>query len=1446
MPEIKKIFAGGVLNMDDDERLLQNDYPYAENVLISSDDSGNSGVVKNIYRNKKVTNLYLGENVKTVTPNFCIDEKGQKIYWMTYSAYGCFLLEHNVLNNITTIILADTREEEQRVFRLNPNYLITGIEKIISESEEGDLLLWTDDNMQPCCINIDRAKSWGENNFTKEDIYLIKKPPRFAPICKSIKLPGPGNYLEERFISIAYRYRYLDGEYSALSSYSNYQFKPKPFELEYVTGENLGMVNRANGILVTFNTGEKQVIGVDILAKQTNSNSLYKIATFEKELEGWGHNEERSFSFSNNKIYSQLPEKELLRQYDNVPLKAKALTLIENRPVFGNYVEGRNIVDADGNKIKIDYSVDYESAEFSQDDLEIGSVSFPLSQNIKISKSADISLDKDKNLYIGIEIDTLGIYFSGYIEYMLPRDYVGFFDLTTDEDFVILIENVLSQKVAEDHTVTGHPEWEYVSTDPFQIVSASRDELIIKKPVMRFTDTSGGTPYNFGVQLNTTGDSEVYITGGASSSLKTNRDYEVGIIYLDEFNRATTVLVSQTNTVYIPQEKSIFQNRLVVTLNHKPPYWADRYKFVVKQQALSYNTIYINEFYVDGVFRWIRLDGENKDKVKENDILILKSDRVGYVRDIIKTKIIEIKEQEEDFIKDNVDINGIEIVEPASLYAKIKPEGYAMDYNPDEFDESDSYAQAQQEYIDNNGENQGGRPLSYTDLFSEEDPDNAGQYLDRKLYTGDQIKLYIRNEEKEDGDAELTKTYTLQQDYDNFKDWFDEIVAPTNLTAENGDVFDNVSVVRGEATRLEADRNQIFWNFTNSTTGKRYLKVGGIYAGNNRKRNSRLWVTVTIRSGRGIFIYETEPKEIDTEIYYETEQTFEITEGNHSANTQNQIGLTPAIATLDFFNCYAQGNGAESYQVKDSVLKNFLNVDLRPSAVQLEEYKEIRRFADLTYGESFVESSGRNGLNEFNQSTDNYKELDKQFGSIQRLFSRETDLLVHQEGKTSKVLFGKDLLTTAEGIPVVSKIPQILGQQIPFAGDNGIGNNPESAVRDSYRVYYANSRRGTPMRLSMDGTEEINRKMVAPFRKSFADNPNGIRIGGYDPYNRHYLLSEKAGLEIQNVLKPNQTISISETDAVFTYQISVTLTGTLTINYAIDAGNATITAIIGGNEFTTGKISGPGTLDVAVESAGTVTVTITPESENISFTVSNTAPTGKAMAMYTVILNDAYDVGKNAVGKLRWNNFGFYTFNDILAEAPIFRLENGTEGVGKFPARGSTVDLQAVVSDFVSAELSEGNYNRIGYVVSSTVYEVGEMNVLLAAATWLDLETTGNIIGGSFEFDREDDEHLYLLFDYTDRIPQAVNDGYDVEQGAFVECDVLENDFMKTGTLDTLTIVSEPTHGTATIEVDNTITYEHDDGMAKEDSFTYKFTTEYGESNVATVTINITPTSTST
>ena len=54
-----------------------------------------------------------------------------------------------------------------------------------------------------------------------------------------------------------------------------------------------------------------------------------------------------------------LPDDELLRLYDNVPLRAKAQTLQGNRLMYGNYVEQYDIRRTDGGSI-IDIRYDLE------------------------------------------------------------------------------------------------------------------------------------------------------------------------------------------------------------------------------------------------------------------------------------------------------------------------------------------------------------------------------------------------------------------------------------------------------------------------------------------------------------------------------------------------------------------------------------------------------------------------------------------------------------------------------------------------------------------------------------------------------------------------------------------------------------------------------------------------------------------------------------------------------------------------------------------------------------------------------------------------------------------------------------------------------------------------------------------------------------------------------
>jgi hypothetical protein len=94
------------------------------------------------------------------------------------------------------------------------------------------------------------------------------------------------------------------------------------------------MVNDFNAVRIDFNTGEKQVTDIQLIAKESGSNNLYIVETFNKESEAWGNGQTRSYTFSNSKLYLSLPESELKRNFDNVPLKAKILNYNRNRAVL--------------------------------------------------------------------------------------------------------------------------------------------------------------------------------------------------------------------------------------------------------------------------------------------------------------------------------------------------------------------------------------------------------------------------------------------------------------------------------------------------------------------------------------------------------------------------------------------------------------------------------------------------------------------------------------------------------------------------------------------------------------------------------------------------------------------------------------------------------------------------------------------------------------------------------------------------------------------------------------------------------------------------------------------------------------------------------------------------------------------------------------------------------
>ena len=1146
--KLTNTFVGSKLNREVDERLLpKGQYPDALNIRVGNTDGSDIGAIEPNRGNELLADLGL-TNGKTI--GVYADDSQEYIYWFVTSDKKDLVVEFYRPTNTTTILLSSTKPDG--VLNFSSDYLITGINKVINDDVSKDLLAWTDDRNEPRIINIERVKARTNNPlvvsdwFIEEDISVIKKPPRFAPSAVLQQTLNLENYLEDKFLSYAYRYKYLDGGYSALSSFTSYQFFPQRFKLDYKTGENLGMANLFNQVLLGFDTGSERVTDIQLVFRESNKTTVNIIETFNKEDEGWGNNATENYIFNNSKKYAVLPTDELTRLFDNVPLLAKSQELVGNRLNYGNYVEGYDLVDNDDGKVVMDYDVNLESRDISYNPIPYSIQSY-LSIGDRIAIDFyDFPLTEGSTLSFDVVLNNEDGAFNETFSFQLPMDYASIDDLAVDPDFVYWIEVIMSSSFASNVEFTPPDDDTSTTYTPFQIQGVSFGVLSIISPTIIFEILGGGTETYLWDFVNVATDISLSL-GAGNRSLKSNRSYEVGVVYMDSNSRSSTVLTDTTNTVFVDHSLAIFQNKIRVDIHNKAPEWADRYKFVIKQNKGDYETFYINLFYEDSVYRWVKLDGVNKDKVKEGDVLIVKSDLTGVLDTLVKVKVLEVVSQEANFLVGNVDPEDNEIVEEAGLYMKVRPRDFLMDttnalsqtftdndfYTPDhpsdgiiEIGNSDSFV---------GNESLGGYYNEDTSL-----------YEDYEIEAGTRINIKITARKRLDnGDYErvyFDKPYTAQDTYDNFKSWFD-------IEVINFD-FDLEQLLDPLEPRIVRDggNNKLYMQ----------LKISNDSLG----AAPQLFGNIDIVYSQGDLIFETSAPEVDDQVFYETGQTFEVINNLHEGNIQNQVleqtsgvliegntytiktyiagddftniggvntsgntfvatGTTPttwtnesevkaaSVCLLDAFNCYVQGNGAESYKYQDAFNTDSLEMNLRPNQVDLNGYKRVRRYADITYSEPYNENTSLNGLNEFNLSRANWKDdIEKKYGHIQKLYARDTDVVVFQEEKVSYVLYGKDVLYNADGTSNVSQINDVLGRQVMYTGEYGISSNPESFAFNGNNLYFSDARSGAIMRLGANGLTEISDAgMRTWFKDKFNDTKDYYKVGAFDSYYDQYVVS---------------------------------------------------------------------------------------------------------------------------------------------------------------------------------------------------------------------------------------------------------------------------------------------------------------------------------------------------
>ena len=233
----------------------------------------------------------------------------------------------------------------------------------------------------------------------------------------------------------------------------------------------------------------------------------------------------------------------------------------------------------------------------------------------------------------------------------------------------------------------------------------------------------------------------------------------------------------------------------------------------------------------------------------------------------------------------------------------------------------------------------------------------------------------------------------------------------------------------------------------------------------------------------------------------------DMEERNQTFTQGADILINSTSNTNSTYNAYAFGNGLESDRIRDEF--NGTTIEYSPRAsTTIEGYGKNRKASSLTYSGTYRDKTSTNSLNEFNASLVNFKNLDVEFGSVQKIHARDTDLLVFQEDKISRVLYGKNLLSDAIGGGTVTTSPEVLGTQISDKGEWGISFNPESFAEWANNFYWTDSRRGTVLSMKSEGIQPISSLgMKSYFRNLMKDSPNTQKLGVFDPNTESYVIA---------------------------------------------------------------------------------------------------------------------------------------------------------------------------------------------------------------------------------------------------------------------------------------------------------------------------------------------------
>ena len=948
-----------------------------------------------------------------------------------------------------------------------------------------------------------------------------------TPLQWEVVLQEKDPMFEYVFPRFAYRWKYIDGEYSCFSPFSEVAFLGNEFEYVSSDGYNIGMTNNIRKLAIeSLQWGSEEVDELDILYKESNSTAVYVVDTL--KLQDYAPYTltplPTSYNVNTELITKLVESNQILRPWDNVPRKAKAQEIIGNRIVYGNYLQNYTLnntvklgltlfsnvhpgtlpseidpatgIGTPNPNIRMPYKslksirtyqlgvlfkdqygretpiFTSEEAGLQIDANEASSITQLQATPISLPPFPEAThykffIKETANEYYNLALDRFYLAEDGNVWLSFPSSERN----KVDEETYLILKKQHDNDVA----VTSENRYKILSIANEAPDFISRfDAFVASSSVTLLNEIEPGF-----LQIKFTGPDN---NTNSSFREKLNSSAKIAIKYLGQstqkYNLQSAEISGANGTVYTL--------RLEAALGAEVPVIPDGTSNVVI------------EIYQEETKNLPEFEGRFFAKINRNfgfDTNIISSFKALKTQYAVKDEI-DFTRALQPRNSENGGVDGYYYGDGGTNH--VKNDALQLFCNGDA---SGRYLQGVgawggagsgvQAFMNDgyqpptNGSNVFGFQYLNAPINSRIDdmvgttPDMWGgrSPLSGYIAPGAQIRFKFK-------DGSYSNIYTVDQSVGRVTfrggQFGKQIVSLQEIKVDCRDRNAQWNYRYGCTVTLKEALNEPLmpnagdWEHLQDVLPSIQV-VEAITSDNNK-----------LLSSSNPAIFETEPKEsVDLNLFYEASNAIPIA----NYNTPNQL--------INWFNCYSYGNGVESNRIRDDY--NAVTIDKGPkvSTVLDEPYAAERRGSGFIFSQIYNSTSGINRLNQFIQAEPITKDLNPIYGTIQKLHARDTDLISLCEDKCLRVLANKDALFNADGNSNVTSNQAVLGQAVPYAGEFGISKNPESFASYGFRVYFTDKNRGAVIRLSRDGITNIADKGMSSF---FADNlrTSTTAIGSYD------------------------------------------------------------------------------------------------------------------------------------------------------------------------------------------------------------------------------------------------------------------------------------------------------------------------------------------------------------